>query len=159
MKSTCAVLVESRRQSESAPPFTGFSINFIPSWASKREAVARSTGLSSQPKRVEPTDSADFQLPTNGAESAAQYARLKQFYGQAEEYGAAGIKQLENGRFRFYGELDPADVPGEMVGRVKVREWDPVTGNKRTWFETSDQQGTVRIVRPETGGTEGSLYF
>ena len=29
------------------------------------------------------------------AHSAAQFNRLTQFYRQAEEYGAAGIKQLE----------------------------------------------------------------
>ena len=69
---------------------------------------------------------------TGAAHSAAEYARLKDFYRQAEKYGTGGIKQLENGRYRFYGELKPAKVPGEMVGRIKVREWDPVTGNMRT---------------------------
>jgi len=97
--------------------------------------------------------------PTGPAHSAAEYGRLTEFYRQAEEYGTGGISQLENGRFRFYGELDPADVPGKMVGRVKVREWDPATGNQRTWFETSDSQGTVRIVRPETGGPKVHYIF
>jgi hypothetical protein len=97
--------------------------------------------------------------PTGSAHSAAEYARLKDFYRQAEEYGAGGVRQLESGRFRFYGELDPADVPGEMLGRIKVREWDPLTGNKRTWFETIDSQGTTRIVRPETGGPKVHYIF
>lgn len=38
---------------------------------------------------------------------------------------------------------------GEMLGRRLVREWDPQTGLKRTWHETIDQSGNIRIVRPE----------
>jgi hypothetical protein len=97
--------------------------------------------------------------PSGRAHSAAEYARLKDFYRQAEEYGAGGIKRLENGRFRFYGEMKPARTPGEMAGLTKVREWDPVTGNTRTWFETLDQQGVVRQVRPETGGPKVHYVF
>lgn len=96
---------------------------------------------------------------TSGVESAAQYARLKEFYRQAEEYGSAGIRQLENGRYRFYGELTPARTPGEMAGLRKVREWDPSTGNSRTWFETIDRSGAVRQVRPETGGPKVHYFF
>jgi hypothetical protein len=57
----------------------------------------------------------------SGAESAAQYAKLKEFYRQARDYGAGGVKQLENGRYRFYGKLDPADKVGEMAGRRFVK--------------------------------------
>jgi hypothetical protein len=45
-----------------------------------------------------------------------------------------------------------------MIGRQLVREWDPVSGNTCTWLETLDQQGVVRIVRPETGGTKFIIY-
>lgn len=37
-----------------------------------------------------------------------------------------------------------------MIGRRRVREWDPETGLKRTWHETLDGNNNVRIVRPET---------
>jgi hypothetical protein len=93
------------------------------------------------------------------AHSAAQYAKLKEFYRQMEEYGRAGTRQLENGRFRFYGELDPAHNPGAMAGRRLVREWDSTSGATRTWHETLDQQGTARSVRPETGGSKVHYLF
>jgi hypothetical protein len=96
---------------------------------------------------------------TSGAESAAQYGKLTKFYEEAQEYGAAGIRQLEDGRFRFYGKIKPADKAGEMVGARKAREWDPATGNTRTWFETLDHQGRIRQVRPETGGPKVHYRF
>lgn len=37
---------------------------------------------------------------------------------------------------------------------------DPdATGRQRTWLETVDQQGRVRIVRPETGGPKTHYLF
>lgn len=53
---------------------------------------------------------------------------------------------------RFYGELTPAKTPGEMAGARLVREWNPATGAQRTWYETLDHNGVIRIVRPETEG-------
>ena len=46
-----------------------------------------------------------------------------------------------------------------MVGQRTVREWDPATGAQRTWLETLDSQGRVRIVRPETGGSKTHYDF
>jgi hypothetical protein len=46
-----------------------------------------------------------------------------------------------------------------MAGRRVVREWDPATGAQRTWHETLDHQGRIRIVRPETGGTKTHHVF
>jgi RHS repeat-associated protein len=96
---------------------------------------------------------------STGAESAAQYAKLKDLYRQAEVYGAGGVKQLENGRYRFYSPLKPADNVGEMAGRSFVREWDPATGAKRSWHETLDHAGRVRIVRPEPRLPQGHFIF
>lgn len=59
------------------------------------------------------------------------------------------MKELQNGKTRYYGETIPAKTQGEMAGRRTVREWDPATGNKRTWHETLDHDGNVRQVRPE----------
>jgi hypothetical protein len=39
---------------------------------------------------------------------------------------------------------------GEMIGRRRVREWDPETDLKKTWHETVDGNSNIRIVRPET---------
>ncbi|BDR54515.1 hypothetical protein KIMH_06260 [Bombiscardovia apis] len=44
----------------------------------------------------------------NDAHNSANYQKLKDFYEQAEKYGPADIKSLENGRYRFYGEMQGA---------------------------------------------------
>lgn len=94
-----------------------------------------------------------------GAESALSGALLKTHLRQLEKYGAGGFRELESGRFRYNGELSPASKSGDMVGRRLVREWDPASGTTRTWHETIDRSGNVRIVRPETGGTKTHYYF
>jgi hypothetical protein len=91
--------------------------------------------------------------------NAANGARLNQHLRQLEEYGAKGFKELENGRIRYYGDLTPASKPGAIAGRRVVREWDPSSGNTRTWMENLDRQGRVRIVRPETGGPKIHYQF
>ena len=67
---------------------------------------------------------------------------------QAKKYGKGGIKDLGDGRVRFYGEIKPASKPGEMAGARLVREWNTITGTKRTWYETLDHEGRIRKVRP-----------
>lgn len=94
-----------------------------------------------------------------GADSALQGARLGEHLRQLEKYGQAGFKELESGRLRYYGNINPATTPGTMAGRRLVREWDPSTGAARTWHETVDQAGRVRIVRPETGGSKVHYMF
>lgn len=96
---------------------------------------------------------------TQEASSAASAARLRAYLRQAEKYGGSGIRELQNGRIRFYGEVSPAETPGEMAGRRLVREWSPETGATRTWHETLDRLGNVRQVRPETGGPKVHYVF
>ncbi|WP_280953944.1 RHS repeat domain-containing protein [Methylobacterium terrae] len=91
--------------------------------------------------------------------SSAEGARLKEHLRQAQKYGKGGVKELENGRIRYYGIIDPAKTPGDMIGRRVVREWNPVTGRTRTWHETIDAAGNVRQVRPETGGAKVHFRF
>lgn len=78
---------------------------------------------------------------------------------QIEKYGAAGFKELQNGRIRYFGEVTKASKAGEMAGRRVVREWNPATNGTRTWMETLDHAGTTRIVRPETGGPKVHYLF
>ena len=85
--------------------------------------------------------------------------QLREYLRQAQQYGSGGVKVLENGRIRFYGQLRPARAPGEMAGARVVREWDPITGSKRTWIETLDQRGAVRSVRPEAGESKVHHVF
>jgi hypothetical protein len=93
------------------------------------------------------------------AHSAAELARLKEFYRLSEEYGAGGIQHLPNGRFRFYGKVKPADKPGTMAGTRLVREWDPATGKSLTWFETLDNMGRIRIVREDILGVKVHFMY
>ena len=89
-------------------------------------------------------------LKDGAAYSSRQSYLLKTHLSQLEDYGVNGYRQLQNGRLRYYGETDLAKTNGEMIGRRLVREWDPKSGMKRTWHETMDKNGNVRIVRPET---------
>ena len=59
------------------------------------------------------------------------------------------LKAIENGRYRFYGDIKPSRTLREMQGARLVREWDPTTGNKRTWYETVEHSGRVRSVAPK----------
>jgi RHS repeat-associated protein len=95
----------------------------------------------------------------SGAESSLQGALLREDLRMTEKYGSGGVRELENGHRRYYGDLRPSRTAGEMGGQRTVREWDPATGAQRTWLETLDQQGRVRIVRPETGGPKTHYYF
>jgi hypothetical protein len=101
----------------------------------------------------------DAAQATREAPSTLKGAQLQEYLRQAEQYGSGGVKVLENGRIRFYGQLTPARTPGEMAGARVVREWEPSTGAKRTWIETLDQRGTVRSVRPETGDPKVHQIF
>ncbi len=93
---------------------------------------------------------------SSGADNIADGARLKEYYRQAEKYGKGAIKELQDGRFRFYGEMKPASNLGEMAGARYVREWNPVTGSTRGWMETLDHIGMIRQVRPDISVTGGS---
>lgn len=98
----------------------------------------------------------------SGADNIADAARLKEYYKQAEKYGTGSIKELSNGRFRFYEELKLARTKGEMAGARHVREWDSYTGYKRDWYETLDHNGNIRQVRPDpniTGGVKVHYMF
>lgn len=83
------------------------------------------------------------------AESLYQGRLLHSHLKQVQKYGTQGYKKLANGRIRYYGDIDLSKTKGEMIGRRLVREWDPQTGLKRSWHETMDQSGNIRIVRPE----------
>ena len=101
-----------------------------------------------------------FDAAKGAAQSSKQAADLSRHLRYAEKYGADGVKQLENGRFRYYGEVQPANKAGEMAGRRYVHEFDPASGGSRGWHETVDHAGTVRQVRPElNNGTKTHYRF
>jgi RHS repeat-associated protein len=85
----------------------------------------------------------------NGAESSKAAADLAKHLGYVQKYGKGGVKELEDGTIRYYGELKAPDKAGEMAGARYVHEFDPLSGKSRGWMETLDHNGTVRQVRPE----------
>lgn len=96
---------------------------------------------------------------TRDASNALRGAQLREHLRQLDDYGEDGFRVMENGKIRYYGEVDPARTSGQMLGRRMVREWDPAAGTKRTWHETIDHDHNVRIVRPETGGRKTHYLF
>lgn len=90
---------------------------------------------------------------------AADGYRLNRHLSQLQRYGAAGTRQLESGRIRYYGHIEPARKPGDIMGRRVVREWDPRTDRTRTWHENLDHSGRVRIVRPQQAGRHVHYQF
>jgi len=58
---------------------------------------------------------------------------------------------MQDGRTRTYGPFRRAATNGEMTGAAKGKEFNPTTGASRSWTETCDQAGRVRIVRPFYG--------
>lgn len=93
------------------------------------------------------------------AESVYQRQLLQTHLKHVQKYGTQSYKRMINGRIRYYGEIDAATTKGEMMGRRLVREWDPQSGLKRTWHETLDENGIIRIVRPETNNGAKIHYF
>jgi RHS repeat-associated protein len=84
-----------------------------------------------------------------GANLSTNGVNLSRHLGQLENYGQGGFKELQNGRFRYYGNIKTATNVGEMQGARLVREWNPANGNTRTWYETLDHAGKIRQVHPK----------
>jgi hypothetical protein len=95
---------------------------------------------------------------SGAAQSAKQAANLSKHLGYIEKYGKGGVKELENGRIRYIGELQLSDKQGEMAGRRYVHEYNPASGQSRGWHETVDHNGRVRQVRPEMNDGNKTHY-
>jgi RHS repeat-associated protein len=95
---------------------------------------------------------------TSGANNAKQGNDLKRHLGYSEKYGQGGVRELPDGRFRYYGNVDSARTPGDMAGRRYVHEFDPATGNSRGWHETLDHNGNIRQVRPQLDSGNKTHY-
>jgi len=100
-----------------------------------------------------------FEGAGNGANSAFKADLLKKDLKYTERFGPDSRVELPDGRISYYGEVEAAKKPGEMVGRRVVQELDPKTGNVRTWHETLDLKGNVRQVRPQLGPDKTHYQF
>lgn len=76
-----------------------------------------------------------------GAASARHAADLSKHLGYAEKYGKGGVKELENGRIRYYGEVQPAN---KVAGR-----WSDVVTCMSTTLRREDREGGTRLsIKP-----------
>ena len=62
---------------------------------------------------------------SGGTANSAQGALLKEHLRQSQKYGKGSIRELSDGRYRYYDKLKPPKKAGEMAGQRKVREWGP----------------------------------
>lgn len=98
----------------------------------------------------------------NPAHSSAQYDKLKTYYKMSQKHGKGRVRELSDGRYRFYDTFRKADKADEMSGARYVREWNPTTVKMRGWNETLDHAGRIRQVRSDvsiTGGNKVHYQF
>ncbi|MBP6892768.1 hypothetical protein KBB68_04290, partial [Candidatus Babeliales bacterium] len=59
------------------------------------------------------------------------------------------VRELPDGRIRYYEQEIPSNTQGPTRGRSHVTEFDPKTGRVRLWEECYDHVGNVNRIRPE----------
>jgi len=91
--------------------------------------------------------------------SAKWSENYRKHLAYGEKYGANKIKYLQNGRIRYYNNIDKARNHGKMLGRRYVHEFNPLTGKSRGWHETLDHNFLVRQTRPELNGRTKYHYL
>ncbi len=86
-----------------------------------------------------------------GANSANAPHALRNKLSQIEKTsgGAIKVRVLSDGRIRYYKPLRPSATPGPTKGSSFVIEYNPKTGDLRTWNECYDQCGRVNRVHPK----------
>jgi len=107
------------------------------------QILARQTaqiGQSSAQNRV------NYQAQSNNAREALHN---KMSALQSAQQVAVRTQQLPDGRIRYYENERPSKTPGPTRGAAIVTEYNPKTGQIRTWNECYDQKGNVNRVHPK----------
>jgi hypothetical protein len=68
---------------------------------------------------------------------------------QTAQAEAARVRNLPDGRIRYYTREVPANKPGLTRGASLVTEHNPRTGQVRVWYENYDHSGNVIRVHPK----------
>ena len=82
-------------------------------------------------------------------DSPSQKLKRKLSALQGAEKSAERIRKLPDGRIRYYDKEALARTSGPTRGRSHVTEYNPATGQVRTWEETYDHFGKVNRVHPK----------
>ncbi|MGQ8920196.1 hypothetical protein ACUUYP_22610, partial [Pseudomonas lundensis] len=87
-------------------------------------------------------------------DSPAQKLKRKLSALQSAEKSAERIRELPDGRIRYYDKEALARTSGPTRGRSHVTEYNSATGQVRTWEETYDHFGAVNRVHPKMNNGE-----
>ncbi|RCK54288.1 hypothetical protein TH25_03030 [Thalassospira profundimaris] len=117
-----------------------------------------------RPNEVESESVADKTNRANlGANNVNAGVALRQKLSalQGAQTKAARVRQLPDGRIRYYEAERAARNPGATRGASYVTEYNPKNGNVRSWNEAYDQAGNVNRVRPKmiNGQNVKSLHY
>lgn len=98
-------------------------------------------------ERADPVRSVNGTPAHSANAQAALQSKLKGL--QDAQARAARMRELPDGRIRYYEAERPAGKPGPTRGNSHVTEWNPRTGQVRTWAENYDDAGEVTRVHPK----------
>ncbi|RAW82758.1 hypothetical protein CKY01_21835 [Photorhabdus laumondii subsp. clarkei] len=87
--------------------------------------------------------------PFGLASSPSQLLNRKLRALQKAQGSAVNIRELPDGRIRYYDKEALARTEGPTRGRSHVTEWNPSTGSVRSWEETYDHSSKVNRVHPK----------
>ena len=97
-------------------------------------------------------------LATEGASESINLAdpEVGAFSRTTNSFGQAA----PDGEGYTYGGFNPASILGEMAGARAVRTIDTSSGDTIGWqYETYDNAGNVRIIRPQWGDVPGPHFY
>ncbi|WP_207631968.1 hypothetical protein [Photorhabdus sp. RW14-46] len=83
------------------------------------------------------------------ASSPSQLLNRKLRALQKAQGSAVNIRELPDGRIRYYDKEALARTKGPTRGRSHVTEWNPSTGSVRSWEETYDHSSKVNRIHPK----------
>ena len=88
--------------------------------------------------------------------SSIELDKLNKKLSALEKAQSTSVKEriLPDGRIRYYGIERPAKTAGPTRGSSYVTEYNPRTGQVRSWQENYSQSGHVNRVHPKTNNGE-----
>jgi hypothetical protein len=85
-----------------------------------------------------------------GSKNAGEWLNRKLKTLESAQKSATQTKKLPDGRVRYYGPEAASKSDGPTRGARHVTEYNPSTGQVRSWRECYDQCGHVNRVHPKT---------
>jgi hypothetical protein len=102
-------------------------------------------------------------MQNHGAENVNSGTALRaKLSGLQKAQGSAvRIRDLPDGRIRYYTLEVPASKEGFTKGASYVAEWNPNSGQVRSWMESYNHSGLVILIHPKmlNGQTLKSIHY